>query len=375
MNSADTLTAVDTVIDDVDVAVYRFPTPEPESDGTLDWDATTAVTVTVRGDGIAGLGWTYSSPAAATVVTNHLAPILRGRRAADTPAAYAAMHRACRNYGTGGLVMQAVSAVDIALWDLKARLLDIPLAALLGACRARVPIYGSGGFTSSSDSELSKDVAAWTAAGCRAMKIKIGRGNGESPAWDLDRVDLLRDLTSDATQLMVDANGAYRSAEARRVGRLLEQRDVSWFEEPVSSDDTRGLANIRDNVRCDVAAGEYVDSVYDAERLAGVVDCLQLDATRCGGYTGFLAGAAVAAAHNLDVSAHCAPALHAPVAAAVPHLRHIEWFTDHVRLEPLLVDGVPPVDDGAIVVHRHGPGHGMSLADGAKHYRIQGSDR
>lgn len=372
MTTAGAHAVVDTMIDDVDVATYRFPTPEPESDGTLDWDATTAVTVTVKGDGVTGLGWTYSSPAAATVVTNHLAPLLHRCRASDVAGANAAMRRACRNFGTTGLVMQAISAVDIALWDLKARLLDIPLTTLFGATRARIPVYGSGGFTSSSDSELSKDVAAWRAAGCRAMKIKIGFGGGASLTWDLDRVALLRELTSDATELMVDANGAYSTAQARRVGRYLDQWNVAWFEEPVSSDDSDGLANVRDSVRCDVAAGEYVSNVYDAERLSRVVDCLQLDVTRCGGYTGFLAAAAVASAHNLDVSAHCAPALHLSVAAAIPHLRHVEWFNDHVRLEPLLVNGVPAVDDGVMVVQRHKPGHGMSLAEGAQRYRSVG---
>ena len=362
---------VDTMIERVEVAVYRFPTPEPEGDGTLSWDATTAVTVTVHGDGLRGLGWTYSSPAAASVIDAHFTSLLRGRCAHDVAEAAAAMQRAARNIGAAGLVGQAISAVDVALWDLKAKLLDVPLTTLLGASRVRVPIYGSGGFTTSSEAELSKDVAAWKAAGCRAMKIKIGRNWGSEPTWDLDRVALFRELARDHTELMVDANGAYGASEAIRVGRQLARWDVRWFEEPVSSDDLTGLRLVRSGQHCDVAAGEYIATGYDAELLAPVVDCLQADATRCGGYTGFLRVASIAAAHNLDVSAHCAPALHGPVAAGIPNLRHVEWFNDHVRLEPLLVDGVAPVDGGAIVVDRGRPGHGMTLADGAERYRLR----
>lgn len=364
-------TALDTVIERVEVSVYEFPTPGPESDGTLTWDKTYAVAVHVHGDGMTGLGWTYSSPAAAAVVETHFTSLLHGQYVRDIPAMATEMHRAARNFGASGLVGQAISAVDIALWDLKAKLLGVPLTVLMGACRSRVPVYGSGGFISSGEAALSRDVAAWKAAGCRAMKIKIGKDWGAAPTWDVERVALFRELAPDDTELMVDANGAYRTAEALRVGAELDRLDVRWFEEPVSSDDTAGLAILRAGLRCDVAAGEYVSTTYDAERLAPAVDCLQADVTRCGGYTGFLRVAAIAAAHNLDVSGHCAPALHAPVAAAVPHLRHVEWFDDHVRLEPLLVEGVSKVDAGAMVVQRQRPGHGMSLVEGAERYRIR----
>lgn len=365
----------DTIVDGVEAAVYRFPTPKAEADGTLTWDATTAVTVTVHGGGVTGLGWTYSSPAAATVINTHFTSLVCGRGVHDIASTAAAMQNAARNFGASGLVGQAISAVDIALWDLKAKLLDVPLATMFGACRAAVPIYGSGGFVSGSESDLSSDVSEWEAAGCRAMKIKIGKDRGEALSWDFDRVALLRELAPAGVELMVDANGAYRSGDARRIGRALERFDVRWFEEPVSSDDIRGLDVLRHSLHCDVAAGEYIGTTYDAQRLAPVVDCLQADVTRCGGYTGFLRVAAIASAHNLEISAHCAPALHAPVAAAVPHLRHVEWFSDHVRLEPLLAQGVPSVGDGAMVVQRDRPGHGMTLAEGADNFSCHRTGR
>jgi len=355
-------------IDGLDVAAYTVDTPEPEADGTLQWDSTTAVVVHARAGEATGLGWTYSSAAAAAVIRAELAGVVTGRDPFDIAGTWEAMHRHCRNIGTRGLVMQALSAVDIALWDLKARLGDRPLTALLGQARPTVPIYGSGGFTSLDSTQLGEQVDVWQTAGCTSMKIKIGQDWGANMARDLDRVCQLRDLAGDDIKLMVDANGGYTVAQARRAGAALDDLGVVWFEEPVSSDDIDGLRVVRNAVRCDVAAGEYVSDCYDARRLAPAVDCLQLDATRCGGYTGWLAGAAIAASHNLHVSAHCAPALHAPVAASITNLRHVEYFIDHTRLEPKLFDGLPPAADGALTPNTIRPGHGMSIAASAEQY-------
>jgi L-alanine-DL-glutamate epimerase-like enolase superfamily enzyme len=351
----------------LDSSVYRFPTPSPEADGTLEWDATTAVVVSARAGDVSGLGWTYSTGAAASVVRDHLAGAVVGRDSADVAACWETMHRACRNLGAGGLVMQAISAVDIALWDLKARTLGVSLGALLGEVRNDIRVYGSGGFTTMSDAELVAQVEQWRALGCDAMKIKIGECWGRKTDRDLGRVARLRELAPDAA-LMVDANGGYSRAQARRVGLMLDDLGVVWFEEPVSSQDVAGLAIVRDAVRCDVAAGEYAADVYDAAGLCDAVDCLQLDATRCGGYTGFAHAAALAAAHNLDVSAHCAPALHAPIAAATTNLRHVEYFADHARLEPLLVEHAPSVRDGVMHPNRT-PGHGYTLHPEAERWR------
>lgn len=341
-------------------ATFRFETDGPEADGTLEWDATTVAAVTVDADGVTGLGWTYSTAAVCAIVDDHLAPAIERLDPMDVPRAAEAMRRACRNLGSRGLVAQAISAVDIGLWDLKARLLRVPLANLFGRARETVPVYGSGGFTTMDDDQLRRQVEQWAALGCTAMKIKIGESWGGAVERDLDRMRTLRAMAGDDVALMADANGGYGRAQARRVGAAMDELGFVWFEEPVSSDDLEGLAAVRDAVRCDVTAGEYAADLYEAARLCPVVDCLQLDLTRCGGYTGWLRGAAVAAAHNLDVSAHCAPALHAPVAAAVPNFRHIEYFADHARLEPQLVEGAPPVHDGAIRPAGT-PGHGMSL--------------
>jgi len=358
-------------IEELRLDCYRFPTEQqPEQDGTHRWQATTVVAVTLSAGGRTGLGWAYSSTAAATLISDQLAELLRGRDAFDIPAGWAAMHGAVRNIGNRGLAMQAISAVDIAWWDLKARLLDVPLTGLFGRSRETVPVYGSGGFTNLTDDQLRSQVDEWSAAGCRAMKIKIGERWGADPDRDLARVRRLRELAGPQVGLMVDANGGYSIGQARRVGQVLDEYGVIWFEEPVSSDDLTGLAGLRSALRCDIAAGEYVSDGYEAARLLPVLDCLQLDVTRCGGYTGWLRWSALALAANREVSGHCAPSLHASVAAAVPNLRHVEWFIDHARLEPLLVDGCPPVVDGALRPAGDRPGHGMTLRPEADRWRI-----
>ena len=348
-------------IERVTTEVRRFPTPYPEADGTLQWDATTAVTVTLEADGVIGLGWTYSSPAAAAIIEHHLSPAINGRDVADIEAGWQAMHRQGRNFGTRGLYMQAMSAVDIAWWDLKARSMRCALTTLLGRCHERVRVYGSGGFTTLTEPELAEQIDEWHRLGCTGMKIKIGESFGKRVDRDLRRVRRARGLAGPDVELMVDANGGYRTGQAKRVGAELDELGVTWFEEPVSSDDVIGLRVLRDTLRCDVTAGEYAADVYDVRALLGAVDCLQLDATRCGGYSGWLTCAALAQSHNLEVSAHCAPALHAPVAAATPNLRHVEYFADHAALEPQLVTGTPQVCDGHLHPAPDVVGHGMTL--------------
>ena len=360
-----------TTVEAIRVDAYTFPTPSPESDGTMTWNSTTAVTVTAEAQGISGLGWSYTSPATAHLITGKLADVVRGRDVRDVPGAWEAMVRACRNLGRPGIVSQAVAAVDIALWDLKAKLLQVPLHGLFGRARDTVAVYGSGGFTSMSDDELREQVDGWLAAGCAAVKIKVGESRGTALARDIQRVTLLRDLVGPDVALMVDANGGYTPGQAIRMGRAYDDLGVIWFEEPLSSDDLTGLSRLRGNLRCDVAAGEYADSAIYVQRMitAGAVDCIQVDVTRCAGYTEWLRCAAIAAAHNLDISAHCAPSLHASVAAAVPNLRHVEWFADHARLEPLLVDGLPSVSGGALHL-TDGPGHGMTLRADAERWQV-----
>ncbi|MER7506393.1 enolase C-terminal domain-like protein [Nonomuraea pusilla] len=361
-------------VDRVEAAAYRVPTEVPEADGTLAWDATTLVVATVAAGGVSGTGWTYAPAAAAGVVRDVLAEVVTGTPATDVPAAAAAMARQVRNAGRPGVAGYALSAVDVALWDLKAKLLGVPLARLFGAALDRVPLYGSGGFTTYDDDRTAAQLTRWVhEQGIGRVKIKIGESDGARPERDLHRVALARKVIGEDAELYVDANGGYGAKQAVRQAERMREHDVRWFEEPVSSDDLPGLRLVRERVRPDVAAGEYGwDAGYFARMCAaGAVDCLQIDATRCGGYTGWFAGAAVAAGHYLQVSAHCAPNLHLPAAAATPHLRHIEWFHDHQRIESELFDGAADPAGGSAPPRDDVPGHGLTLrAAAAEPYRV-----
>jgi L-alanine-DL-glutamate epimerase-like enolase superfamily enzyme len=358
----------------VEAATYVIPTDEPEADGTLSWDQTAMVVVRAAAGGQEGIGWTYASPAVQQVVTGVLAGVVQGRCAMDTAGSYEAMSRAVRNIGREGIAATAISAVDIALWDLKAKILNRPLAALIGEFRQAVPVYGSGGFTSYDDVRLRDQLSGWVdELGIPRVKIKIGESWGAREDNDLRRVALARAAIGDDAELYVDANGGYSVGQAVRVGLALADHDVTWFEEPVSSQDTAGLAAIRRQIRPDVTAGEYSWTLADSARLltASAVDCLQADVTRCGGFTGFLQTAALAAAHNVQISGHCAPNLHARVGTGVPNLRHVEYFHDHQRIEHLLFDGSLSPRGGMMTPERDRPGLGMAVrnADAAAYRR------
>lgn len=351
-------------ITSLDTAVYVIPTDAEEADGTLTWDKTTMVLVTARAGSVQGTGWSYASAAAGTLIAEMLADTVIGRDAFDIAGATEAMMRQVRNAGGPGIAAMAISAIDIALWDLKARLLGVSLSGLIGRARDEVPVYGSGGFTSYPDERTREQLSDWVdKQRIPRVKIKIGESWGSREDRDLARVQLAREVIGPDTELYVDANGGYTVGQAVRVAAQLAGFGVTWFEEPVSSQDPAGLAEIRGQVLPDVTAGEYSWSLADSAALidAGAVDCLQLDATRCGGVTGFLRGAALAAAHNLQVSGHCAPNLHAHVAAAVPNLRHLEYFHDHQRIEQMLFDGALDPSGGALRPDPDQPGHGMRL--------------
>jgi L-alanine-DL-glutamate epimerase-like enolase superfamily enzyme len=361
------------VVREITAEIYVIPTETPEADGTLAWDKTTMVLASARAGTARGIGWTYAAAAAGSVITDVLAGVVIGRSALDVPGAAEAMARAVRNIGRPGIAATAISAVDIALWDLKARILGCSLARLLGQARDGVPIYGSGGFTSYDDHQTRDQLAGWVQKDrIPRVKIKIGESWGTREHRDLERVALAREVIGPGTELYVDANGGYTAGQAVRVADQLAEYGVTWFEEPVSSQDLAGLAAVRRQVQPDVAAGEYSWSPADSARLiaAGAVDCLQLDVTRCGGITEFLRGSALAAAHNLEVSGHCAPNLHAQVGVAVPNLRHVEYFHDHQRIERMFFDGALEPDGGVLTPDPGQPGLGMTLRDSdAERYR------
>jgi L-alanine-DL-glutamate epimerase-like enolase superfamily enzyme len=367
MTTTDERARVELPVTRVEAAAYTVPTGRPEGDGTFTWDSTTWVVVRVGTDDPAlptGLGWTYAPSPAVTIVHDLLSGVVTQHPVMDVRRSWESMVRAVRNAGRPGLVSMAISAVDTALWDLQARVLGLPLHRLLGAVRDEVPVYGSGGFTTDPESHLRDQLRGWVEQGIPRVKLKIGESWGTNVERDLARVALSRQIVGSEVELFVDANGGYDAAQAVRVARRLEEHDVTWFEEPVSSDDHPGLRRVRGSVLPDVTAGEYGDSLaYFSHLLAAqTVDCLQVDVTRCGGYTEWQRIVSLAAAYGLEVSGHCAPSLHVPVAMATPNLRHLEWFEDHVRIESRFLEAFPDPGDG-YVVPQEAPGHGLSLRE------------
>ncbi len=361
----------ETPIEDIAISAFTIPTDAPEADGTLAWNSTTLVLAEVKAAGHTGTGYTYAHESTATMARHLADACLKGKSAFDIPAMHAAMLGKVRNNGQQGICAMAISALDIALWDLKARLLNTSVTRLIGQMRPSVEAYGSGGFTSYSDEQLRAQLGGWAEAGLRSVKMKIGTQPDDDPR----RVRLARRIIGPEVQLFVDANGAYSVRQAIAMAKIFAEEDVIWFEEPISADYPEDMRRVRDSIAAlmDVAAGEYgYESRYFRHMLqARAVDVLQLDATRCLGFTGFLQGAAIAHSFGCPTSAHCAPSLHMHVGCATPGFRNVEYFHDHVRIEQMLFDGFRLQQNGKLVPDVSAPGMGLIFKHkDAKQYAV-----
>jgi L-alanine-DL-glutamate epimerase-like enolase superfamily enzyme len=352
----------------VEARAFTIPTESPEADGTIAWHSTTLVLCEIDALGFTGVGYTYAHAAAVPLISGVLADAVHRYDIFDIGRINLEMQREVRNIGRPGLAACAISSVDAALWDLKAKALGLPLCVLLGMQRDSVPVYGSGGFTSYDIGTLTQQLRGWVEDdGCEWVKMKVGSHPLDDPA----RVEAARKAIGGAG-LFVDANGAYEVKEAQRLAACFATQGVQWFEEPVSSDDRRGLAALRAVLPAGMAlaAGEYGYTADDFRALleTHAVDVLQADATRCCGISGFLQADALCDAWHTPLSAHCAPALHLHVACAARRLQHIEWFHDHARIEAMLFDGAPQLRAGRITPDLTRPGNGLAFrhADGQR---------
>lgn len=348
-------------VDHLEVSHYKIPTEVPESDGTLKWDHTSLVIVAAQAGGKQGLGYTFGGSETADLIHSRLADVVKEADALSPQSAYMGMWEKVRNAGRPGVCSMAISAVDCALWDLKARLLDVPLASLLGPVRRTVHAYGSGGFTSYTNKQLANQLGCWASEGFGAVKMKIGR----DPERDPERVTVARKAIGPGTRLYVDANGAYSPRHALGQIPMLAEHDVRWYEEPVTSDNRKGLRFVREHAgpKIDIAAGEYgYTPFYFREMLEDrCVDVLQADITRCGGITGFLQVAELCGAFNVPLSSHTAPAEHVAAACAATTFTELEYFHDHVRIEHMFFEGLPRVAGGMLEPDWSRPGNGLEL--------------
>ena len=345
------------------VEAYTIPTDAPEADGTFSWSSTTMVLVRLDAGGEHGIGYTYADAATGKLVQSLLEKVVLGQDPFDHGAILQAMYSHVRNSGETGVTSMAISAIDNALWDLRARLLDSPLVSLLGSVRQGIPVYGSGGFTSYDDGQLERQLGGWAAQGFSMVKMKVGTNPDDDPR----RVAVARKAIGDRTELFVDANGAYTVAQALELGQSFAQQRVRWFEEPVSSDNIPGLCEVRARapIGMDIAAGEYGYTAWYFERMlqANAVTVLQADATRCGGISGFLNAASLCWAANIPLSSHCGPSMHLHVCCAVPRAVHMEFFHDHVRIERMFFDGFCEPVAGVMYPDRSRPGMGLTLKE------------
>jgi L-alanine-DL-glutamate epimerase-like enolase superfamily enzyme len=353
---------------DLTAELYQVPTESPEGDGTLTWNQTTMLLVRVEGsDGTAGMGYAYTGPGADVLVRNGLREAIAHLDDDDVGTCWNVMVDRVRNYGRQGIAASAISAVDIALWDARARRRGLPLFRALPTFRRSVPIYGSGGFTTYSTQQVVDQLSAWVEQGMKAVKMKIGLGLDA----DVERVMAAREALGPRPELMIDANGRYAAKEAIALAHHLAEA-TSYFEEPVSSDALAEMVLVRKEIPQDLAAGEYgYDPWYFWNMLqAGAVDILQADATRCLGVTGFLFAGHAAHAAQVRFSAHTAPSIHAHAGCGVPQLSHVEYFHDHVRLEGMLFDGASRPSGGELAPDPTRPGLGLALKPGAERFRV-----
>lgn len=343
------------------VSAYTIPTATPEADGTIEWNSTTLILVEITAADKTGIGYTYAHQSAAVVIETVLKKIVLDANAIDIPSINKKMIDAIRNDGQTGIAMMAVSAVDNALWDLKAKLFDVPLCKLLGKAKDSMLIYGSGGFTSYTKKQLHQQLSGWVDEGIQHVKIKVGT----HPGNDVERVKEARNAIGKDAALFIDANGAYTVKQAIEKSYQFATYNVSWFEEPVTSDNLEGLQFIREHVQPEVniAAGEYGYSLpYFHHMLkANAVDILQADATRCGGISNFIKIASIAEAYQIPFSSHCAPALHLHAAISLNNFYIAEYFYDHVRIENMLFDGVKQPVNGNIVPDLSRSGIGLEF--------------
>jgi L-alanine-DL-glutamate epimerase-like enolase superfamily enzyme len=356
---------------DCAVSTYVVPTDGPESDGTLEWEATTIVLVEVRAKDLQGIGYTYASRSSATVIEEKLKAIVTGKNPLDVPGIWRSMVHSVRNLGQAGACASAIAAVDTALWDLKAKLLGVPLVKLLGQVRDGISVYGSGGFTSYTIPQLQKQLSGWASSGIGKVKMKIGR----EPQKDPERVKAARVAIGPEVELFVDANGAYDRKLAISQARKFAEQNVVWFEEPVSSDDLEGLRLVRDRAPdgMEITAGEYGYTLPYFRRMieAGAVDVIQPDATRCCGITGFMQVDALCCAYNFPFSAHTSPSVHLHPCCAALRARHLEYFHDHARIEKMFFEGAAIPRDGVLKPDLSQTGLGLIFkkADAEK-YRV-----
>ena len=350
-----------TVLHNPDVPAVQdstMPPPGPGSGGR------SQLFVHIHTDGgVEGLGVGQASPGVRQVIEHGLKDLLIGQDPFDIERLWDAMFWRVRGYGRKGLAFCALSAVDIALWDLKAKALGLPLFKLLGPFRDSVPIYGSGGWTNFTVDELTAEAMGWVEQGIKRVKIKVGKDFGQSEREDIQRLEAVRRAVGDDVAIYIDANNGYYAKQAIYMAKEFERYQVGWFEEPVLADDIDGLAKVAAATSIPVATGEHEYTKYGFRELIsrGGADIVQPDVGRVGGVTEWMKVAHLAHSFDLPVAPHSVQLVHLHLACATPNLKVVEYMNVGLAGDRVWYTEFPDQKDGMWSPYPDRPGLGLEL--------------
>ena len=350
----------------VDVYLVSTPITGGFTDATRKVELVGYTVVRITTDqGLEGIGLTYhevGGEATRELILRNMTPRLIDRDPLEIEAIWQEFFHYLRGVGRKGLMYCALSAVDTALWDLKGKIVDLPLYKLLGGNKTKIPVYASGGWTSFSDDELVDEVKGMVARGYRMVKFKVGVEGGTNIRRDAERVRKVREAVGPDIVLMVDANNCFDAATGVQLANRIRDFDISLFEEPVFADDIPGLARFKRGTDIPLGTGEHEYTKFGVRDLLmhDAVDVVQVDGARVGGYTELLKVAALTQAWNVKFAPHAMENIHLNLAGAVPNFLFLErlmMFEDITaktfKNAPVPINGVMEIPDL--------PGLGLSL--------------
>lgn len=358
--------SVNHIIKKIDVHLVSARITSGIADATRAVDKIGMLVVRVTTDqGLEGIGVTYNETggeATKVLIEKVMAPELIGRDPLANEVIWNEMAQYLRGVGRKGLMFCALSAIDIALWDLKGKIVNLPLYRLWGGTETHIPVYGSGGWTSYTDEELVEEVKRMVGMGYSTIKFKVGYGGGKKPLRDVQRVQKVRDAIGPDIGILLDANNCWDAATAVQFANRVKDCNIDLLEEPVFADDIYGLQEYKRKTDIPLGTGEHEYTKYGARDLLTMqaVDVLQIDGTRTGGFTELLKIGALAQAWNKKFAPHAMENIHHHIMSAMPNaymLEHLLLFEDITSKvyasAPLPVNGYMDIPDL--------PGLGLSL--------------
>jgi L-alanine-DL-glutamate epimerase-like enolase superfamily enzyme len=353
-------------IKSINVHLVSAPVPGNLSDATrkVETIGYTIVRIVTEG-GVEGFGVTYNEvggEATKSLIVHSMAQKLIGRDPFETEVIWQELFQFLRGVGRKGLMLCALSAVDIAIWDLKGKLIGLPLYKLFGGCKTRIPVYASGGWTSYEDDLLVSDMKRMVADGYNMLKFKVGVEGGANPARDVKRVEKVRNAVGENIGLMLDANNCWDAATAVQFANSVREFNIMFLEEPVPADDIVGLTRYKRCTDIPLATGEHEYTKFGARELVRneAADIVQMDATRAGGFTEMLKVAAITEAWNLLLAPHAMDNIHIHLVSAASNAPFLERLVMFDEITSRVYKNAPVPKNGIMEIPDL-PGLGLEL--------------